>query len=135
MSNDAFTKLFQQMAESGHQMARAFNPALETWDPKAFEKLIPTMPAEMIELWWGKTLNRDGLDAKTRLIVTLSGLIIQGAQAEPQVRLVIRHLLAAGASRREVAEVIYQCAMFAGVPAMQKGLELAQAVYAEEDKA
>lgn len=131
--SDALSRMFQQMVEQGQQMARALNPALETLDPKAFEKLIPTMPAEMMELWWGNTLNREGLDAKTRLIVTLAGLITQGAVAEPQVRLVIRHLLEAGATRREIAEVIYQCAMFAGLPAMQKGLELAQAVYAEED--
>ena len=130
---DAFTKLFQQMMESGQEMARAFNPALETLDPRAFEKLIPTMPADMMELWWGNTLNREGLDAKTRLMVTLAGLVTQGAVAEAPVRLTIRHLLEAGATRREIAEVIYQCAMFAGLPAMQKGLELAQAVYAEED--
>ena len=130
---DAFTKLFQQMMESGQEMARAFNPALETLDPRAFEKLIPTIPADMMELWWGNTLNREGLDAKTRLMVTLAGLVTQGAVAEAPVRLTIRHLLEAGATRREIAEVIYQCAMFAGLPAMQKGLELAQAVYAEED--
>ena len=34
--SDAFTKLFQQMMQSGQEMARAFNPALETFDPRAF---------------------------------------------------------------------------------------------------
>ena len=54
--------------------------------------------------------------------------------AEPQLRLTIRHALEAGATRREIAETIYQMSMFAGLPAMQKALEVAQSVYAEEDK-
>jgi len=132
MTGDAFTRLFQQMLASGQEMARAFNPALETLDPRAFEKLIPTMPAEMMELWWGKTVNREGLDAKTRLLVVLSGLVTQGAIAEPQLRLTVRHARAAGASQREIAEVIYTCAMFGGLPAMQKALEIAQSVFVEE---
>lgn len=130
---DAFQKLFQQMLQSGHEMARVFNPALERIDPKVFEKLIPTMPADMLEIWFGKTFNRDGLDARTRLLVTVAALTVQGAYAEPQLRLTIRHALAAGATAREVAEVIYQMGMFGGMPAMQKALEIAQGVFAEQE--
>ena len=132
---DAFTRMFAQMIASGQEMARAFNPALEHLDPRAFEKLIPTMPADMLETWFGKTFNREGLDAKTRLLVTLAALTVLGAHAEPQIRLTIRHALAAGATKREIAEVIWQMSMFGGLPAMQKALELAQAVFAEEDDA
>ena len=132
--SDAFTKLFQQMMQSGQEMARAFNPALETFDPRAFEKMIPTMPADMLEMWFGRTFNRDGLDAKTRLLVTIAALTVLGAHAEPQLRLTIRHAIEAGASAREVAEVIYQMGMFGGIPAMQKALELAQGVFQDSDK-
>jgi 4-carboxymuconolactone decarboxylase len=38
------------------------------------------------------------------------------------------------ATEREVAEVIWQMSMFGGLPAMQKALELAQAVFAETAK-
>ena len=130
--NDAFSRMFQQMVASGQEMARAFNPALENFDPQSLEKLIPTMPADMLEMWFGKTFNREGLDAKTRLLVTLAGLTAQGAVAEPQMRLTIRHAREAGATRREVAEVIYQMGMLAGVPVMQKALGLAQSVFDEE---
>ncbi len=51
--------------------------------------------------------------------------------AEPQLRLTIRHALEAGATKREIAEVIWQMSMFGGVPAMQKALEIAQSVFAE----
>ena len=47
----------------------------------------------------GKTFNPDGLDAKTRLLLTLAGLTMQGAQAEPQIRLTVRHALEAGATK------------------------------------
>ncbi|MDQ7260513.1 carboxymuconolactone decarboxylase family protein [Paracoccus sp. PS-1] len=130
---DAFQKLFQQMLQSGQEMARVFNPALEHFDMRAMEKLVPTIPADMLEMWFGKTFNREGLDAKTRLLLTIGAITVQGALAEPQLRMTIRQALAAGATKREIAETIFQMSMFGGLPAMQKALEIAQSVYAEED--
>lgn len=132
--NDAFTKLFAQMVQQGQEMARAFNPALEHLDTRALEKLMPVMPADMLEMWFGKTFNREGLDARTRLLVTIAALTMQGSMVEPQMRLTIRHALESGATKREIAEVIYQMSMFAGLPAMQKALEIAQSVFAEESE-
>ena len=131
--SDGFTKLFQQMLQSGQEMARAFNPALEKFDPRALEKMFPTMSADMMEMWFGRTFNREGLDAKTRLLLTIGALTVQGAVAEPQLRLAVRHARAAGATQREIAETIWQMSMFGGLPAMQKALELAQSVFAEEE--
>ncbi len=128
---EEFTKLFKAMMEQGQEMARAFNPALETFNPKAFEKFFPTMSKDMMEMWFGKTFNREGLDAKTRLLVTLAALVVLGAQAEPQLRLTIRHALEAGATQREIAEVIFQMSMFGGVPAMTKALDISQGVFGE----
>lgn len=130
--NTEFQKLFMAMMEQGTEMARMFNPALESFNPKAFEKMFPTMPADMLEMWFGKTFNRDGLDARTRLLVTLAGQVTLGAQAEAPVRLTIRHALEAGATEREIAEVIFQMSMFGGVPAMTKALELAREVFDEK---
>ncbi len=132
---DAFALLFQQMLQQGQDMARAFNPALEQVDTKAFEKLVPTMPADVLEMWFGRTFNREGLDAKTRLLLTIGAITVQGALAEPQLRMTIRHALEAGATKREIAETIYQMSMFAGLPAMQKALGIAASVYDEEDDA
>lgn len=131
--SETFTRMFAQMVASGQEMARAINPALENFDPRAFEKMIPTVPADMLEMWFGRTFNREGLDAKTRLLVTLAGMTAQGAMAEPQLRLTIRHAREAGATRREIAEVIYQMGMIAGMPVMQKALELAQSVFDDEE--
>lgn len=129
--NDAFTKMFQQMMDSGQEMVRAFNPALENMQVKGFEQLFPTMSKDMMEMWFGKTFNREGLDAKTRLLVTIAALTVLGAQAEPQLKLTVRHALESGATQREIAEVIWQMSMFGGLPAMQKALEIAQSVFGE----
>ena len=132
--SDDFTRMFKAMIEQGHEMARAFNPALENFQVKGFDTLFPTMSKDMMEMWFGKTFNRDGLDAKTRLLVTVAALTVLGAQAEPQMRLTIRHALEAGAKKKEIAEVIYQMSMFGGLPAMQKALEIAQKVFSETEE-
>ncbi|OYX26995.1 MAG: hypothetical protein B7Z10_01590 [Rhodobacterales bacterium 32-66-7] len=129
---DDFAKLFASMLESSQDMLRAFQASPD--GVSGLDKLFPTMPANLMEMWFGRTFNRDGLDAKTRLLVTLAALTVLGAQAEPQLRLTVRHALAAGATKREIAEVIWQMSMFGGIPATQKALETAQAVFAETDK-
>ena len=89
------------------------------------------LPREFMEMAFGRTWNPEGLDARTRLLVTVAALTVLGAQAEPQLKLAIRHALEAGATEREVAEVICQMGLFGGLPAMQKALALAQGVFAE----
>ncbi|MES2665972.1 MAG: carboxymuconolactone decarboxylase family protein [Pseudomonadota bacterium] len=130
---DDFTKMMKAMMESGQDMLRAFNPGAENAAFPGLDKMFPTLSKDMLELWFGKTFNREGLDAKTRLLVTLAALTVLGAQAEAQMKLTVRHALAAGATPREIAEVIWQMSMFGGMPAMQKALEIAQAVFAETE--
>ena len=123
---------FEAMMKAGQDWAKAMNPALESFTPSGFEKLWPTMPKEAMEAFMGKTFNPEGLDAKTKLLLTLTGLTIAGAQAESQLRMTVRHAIEAGATHQEVAETIALAGMFGGVPAMTKAMELAQAVMAED---
>jgi 4-carboxymuconolactone decarboxylase len=127
------TNPFGVMLKMSQDWARALNPALESFTPKGFEALWPTMPAAFMETFMGKTLNPEGLDAKTRLLLTLAGLTVLGAQAEAQVRLTVRHAREAGATKQEIAETIAMMGVFGGVPAMTKAMELATEVM-EEDK-
>ena len=126
-----FTKLFQKMMEQGQDMARAFVPSFEGMNAKGLESLFPAMPKEWQEAWFGKTFNPEGLDARTRMLVTLAALTVQGALAEPQLKATIRNALAAGATQREVAEVILQMSMFGGLPAAQKAGAIAAEVFSE----
>ena len=116
------------MIAMGQEWAKAINPALESFTPKGFEALWPTMPKEVMESFFGKTFNPEGLDAKTKMLLTLGGLTILGAQAEAQLRMTVRHAIEAGASKQEVAETIALMGMFGGLPAMTKAMELAREV-------
>ena len=119
---------FEEMMRMGQQWARALNPSLAGRTPKGFEAMWPTMPKDVMEAMMGKTFNPEGLDARTRLLLTLGALTILGAQAEAQIRLTVRHALEAGASRQEIAETIAITGVFGGVPAMAKAMELAREV-------
>jgi 4-carboxymuconolactone decarboxylase len=127
-----FAKIFQTMMEQGQQMAKAFTSPMAV-DPKAFEAMFPAMPKEMLEMFFGKTFNPEGLDARTRFLVTIAAQTVLGPLGEPQLRPTVRNALAAGATPREIAEVIWQMTMFGGLPATQKALEIAQAVFTETE--
>ncbi|PRY21521.1 4-carboxymuconolactone decarboxylase [Aliiruegeria haliotis] len=129
-----FAKIFQNMIEQSQEMAKAMNPALEQFQMPDFATMVPTMPKEFMEMSFGKTFNPGGLDAKTRLFVTLGALVAQGAQLDEQIKVTVRHALEAGATPQEIAEVIGQMSVFGGVPAMTKAMQLAQGVIAETEE-
>ena len=123
---------FAQMMEQAQEMARSF-PAMEAFTPKGFEKLMGTMPKDMMELMFGNTMNSGGLDAQTRLLLTLAGLTMQGAQNDVALRQTVRHALEAGATKQHIVETIGQMSVFAGIPAMTRALELTQSVLDEKE--
>ncbi|MFT5744551.1 MAG: 4-carboxymuconolactone decarboxylase, partial [Paracoccaceae bacterium] len=89
---------FEAMMKAGQDWAKMINPALEKFTAGDFEGMFPTMSKDMMEQFMGKGLNPEGLDAKTKLLLTLQGLTIQGAIAEAQIKLTVRHAVAAGAT-------------------------------------
>ncbi|MBD3676856.1 MAG: carboxymuconolactone decarboxylase family protein [Rhodobacteraceae bacterium] len=119
---------FEEWMTLGQEWAKAINPALESFTPKGFEGMWPTMPKDVMEAVMGKTYNPEGLDAKTKLLLTLAALTILGAQADAQIKLTVRHALEAGATQQEIAETIAYMGVFGGVPAMTKATELARDV-------
>lgn len=132
--SDAPKNPFEVMMAQAHEMAKAFNPALESFSPKGFEALWPTMPRDVMEMLFGNAVNKGGLDAKTRLLLTLAGLTCQGAQADTAVRQTVRHAIEAGAKKQEIVETIGQMSVFAGIPAMTRALELAREVMGGENE-
>ena len=125
---------FEMLMNQAQEMAKAMNPALESFSPKGFEKLWPTMPKEFMEMSFGKGASKEGLDAKTRLLLTLAGLTMLGAQSDTQIRLTVRHALEAGATKEEIAETIAQMSMFAGIPSMTRAMEFAREVMDESEE-
>ncbi|MDC1297059.1 carboxymuconolactone decarboxylase family protein [Octadecabacter sp.] len=122
---------FEAWMKAGQDWAKDVSPEFAdvmAQSMKGVADLMPTMPADMIEQFMGKGANPDALDAKTKLLLTLQGLTIQGALAQPQIELTVRHALEAGATAQEINETIALAGLFGGAPAMTKALEIAQAV-------
>jgi len=126
-ANNPFEQMMKQMQDMAKTMSGGTSFAgMDAFSPKAFEAMWQTMPKDLMEMTFGKGLNPDGLDAKTRLLLTLAGLTMQGAQADAGVRMTVRHAIEAGATKAEIAETIATMAMFAGLPATTRAMELAR---------
>jgi 4-carboxymuconolactone decarboxylase len=122
---------FADIAAQMQEMAKSF-PAMEAFTPEGFEKMMGTMPKDMMENMFGTGLNEGGLDARTKLLLTLAGLTMQGAQNETAVRQTVRHVAEAGATEQHISETIGMMSVFAGMPAMTRALDLAQSVMADK---
>jgi alkylhydroperoxidase/carboxymuconolactone decarboxylase family protein YurZ len=75
--------------------------------------------------------SRPGLDRRTRSMLTLSLLCALGHDHE--LGLHVRAALTNGVSRDEIGEVLLHSAVYAGVPAANRALAVAQRVLAEID--
>jgi alkylhydroperoxidase/carboxymuconolactone decarboxylase family protein YurZ len=73
---------------------------------------------------------RDGLDRRSRSMVTLAVLTALGREQE--LALHVRGALRNGLSREEIGEVLLHTAVYAGVPAANAAFALAQRVFDEE---
>jgi len=117
---------FELMMEQTQAMMKAF-PQMEAFaTPQAFEQMWPTMPKDLMESLFGNAMNEGGLDAKMRLMLTLAGLTMQGAQNDVAVRQTVRHLSEAEATDKQIYEAISMMSMFAGLPATTRAMELAR---------
>lgn len=122
-----FEALFKQSQDMTEAWLKAAAPAMApVMASGQFEKMWPEVPAEMLEAFMGKQFNPEGLDAKSRLLLTLQGLTIQGAVAEMQIRATVRQAISVGATPQEVAETIGLASLFGGAQAMTKAMELAK---------
>ena len=123
---------FEEMMRQMQDMAKAF-PAMDAFSPKGFEAIMGKMPKDMMETFFGNTMNPNGLDAKTRMLLTISGLTMQGAQNDVALRQAVIHAVEAGAHKQQVIETIGQMAGFAGIPAMTRAMEIAQGVLDDKE--
>ncbi|MDG1471668.1 MAG: carboxymuconolactone decarboxylase family protein [Ascidiaceihabitans sp.] len=120
-----FADMMAKMQEQMQDMSKGM-PGLDAFSPAAFEAMMGTMPKEMMETMFGNKLDEGALDARTKLLLTLAGLTMQGAQNEVAVRQTVRHAQAAGATEQHITETIGMMAMFAGLPAVTRATELAK---------
>jgi 4-carboxymuconolactone decarboxylase len=80
---------------------------------------------------WGGVWTRDGLDRRTRSIITLSVLTALGRENE--IALHVSGALRNGLSPEEISEVLIHTAVYAGVPAANAAVAIAARVIEEQD--
>jgi len=78
---------------------------------------------------WGSVWTRDGLDRRTRSVITLSVLTALGREQE--IAMHVRAALTNGLSQAEIAEILIHTAVYAGVPASNAAFAIAQRVFEE----
>ena len=78
---------------------------------------------------WGDVWSRPGLDRRTRSMLTLALLTALGHEAE--LALHVRAAVTNGLTVDEIGEVLLHAAVYAGVPASNSALAVAQGVLAE----
>lgn len=76
-----------------------------------------------------------GLDLKTRYLATIAALTALGGQTRPQLKVNIAGALDIGATQKEIAEVIWQMALYGGFPAAINGLNAALEVFEQRSTA
>jgi len=75
---------------------------------------------------WGATWQRDGLDLKTRSLITIA--MLAALKAPQELKGHIRGALNNGASIEEIREVLLHSAVYCGAPAAQEAFRAAQEV-------
>ena len=79
---------------------------------------------------WGAVWTRDGIDRRSRSMVTLAVLTALGREAEIAIH--VRGALRNGLTPQEISEVLIHTAVYAGVPAANAAFAIAQRVIEEE---
>jgi 3-oxoadipate enol-lactonase/4-carboxymuconolactone decarboxylase len=78
---------------------------------------------------WGGVWTRPGLDRRTRSLLTISMMAALGH--EDELKLHLRASKNTGASQADVAEVLLQVAVYAGVPAANAAFRVAKEIFGE----
>ncbi|MDB5544287.1 MAG: 4-carboxymuconolactone decarboxylase [Hyphomicrobiales bacterium] len=78
---------------------------------------------------WGDVWSRPGLDRRTRSVIVLTSTI--STRNWEEFKLHVRASFNNGLTKEELAEIILQCAIYAGVPPANHAFKLAQEVFTE----
>jgi 4-carboxymuconolactone decarboxylase len=92
-----------------------------------WHRISPEFEKFVLGVLAGEVWTRQGLDLRTRSLVTIAGLTALGRTRG--LALNIEMALHNGASREEICESILQMAFYAGFPAAWEGLQIASEIF------
>lgn len=109
---------------NGETLAEDLNPGVRDVLEERYGRLLPGMADTVIDMAYGRFYQRPGLDLKSRYIATIAALSAMGGQTAPQLRINIEAGLKTGLTEREIAETIWQMALYGGLPASINALNI-----------
>lgn len=120
--------------ERGKALSEKVNPGMEAALSARYDALVPGLSRTVVDVAYGQFYDRGVVDEKTRLLATIAALTALGGQTRPQLKVNIASARAVGASREEVAEIIFQMALYGGLPSMINAMNAALEVFEAEDR-
>ncbi len=122
----------ESTTDRGRRLSEHLNPGMEAVLDARYGHLLPGMAESVVDFAYGRHYARPGLSLRDRYLATIAALTAQGAQTSPQLRINIGAARKVGLSRNEIAEVIWQMALYGGFPAAINALNVAIEVFAAE---
>ncbi len=120
--------------ESGSKKIQELMEGADQGVLKGLGKAAPDLAKYVLEFVFGDLYCRDGLELKTKQILTITILATLG-NAKPQLAFHIKCGLNLGITRTEIIDIMTHLAGYAGFPAALNGVATAKEVFAELDKA
>lgn len=121
--------------DRGRELSERVNPGMEDALRARYEALVPGLSRTVVDVAYGQFYSRGVVDEKTRLLATVAALAALGGQTRPQLKVNIASARAVGVGREEIAEIIFQMALYGGFPSMINALNAALEVFEAEEVA
>lgn len=118
---------------AGKALSETVNPGMEEALKARYDALVPGLSRTVVDVAYGQFYARGVVDEKTRLLATVAALSALGGQTKPQLKVNIASARAVGATREEIAEIIFQMTLYGGFPAMINALNAALEVFEAEE--
>lgn len=125
----------QDTTEIGRTLSERLNPGMEDALDARYGHLLPGMAEGIVDFAYGRQYARPGLPLRDRYLATIAALTALGGQTKPQLKVNIAGGRKAGLSQEEIAEAIWQMALYGGLPSAINGLNAALEVFEAEDQA
>ncbi|WP_114389152.1 carboxymuconolactone decarboxylase family protein [Notoacmeibacter marinus] len=123
----------QRDSEERTRRALALLDRLESGAPNRVTANLKAFDEEAVDLILGfafaDIVSRDGLDLRTREMLTVAMLSAMGT-APGQLDFHMRAAMNCGVKRSEIVEIVYQVAVYAGVPAAMNAITSAKKAFA-----
>ena len=123
----------KNFTEIGRELSEQLNPGMEAALEARYGHLLPGMAEGVVDFAYGRQYARPELPLRDCSLATIAALTALGSQTTPQLKINIQGGLKAGLTQKEIAEVIWQMALYGGFPAAINGLNAAIDVFRDEE--